>query len=139
MAHTNELDLIVKYADKKGGGSDGQLIIDDVELESSRDNRPRHGIGNGDPQVIEKGNSTYTFSTTAFMNSAAAKALKNIDNGDAETQAVYIRDDEVFKGKASGMVFNTLNVSSSDGGDTTVQIDADLTGIDWTDESANDS
>ncbi len=134
MSHTNEIDLVVKYAGKKGGGN-GQLIIDDVELEESRDNRNRHGIGNGETQVIEKGNKTATFSTTAFMNSASAKALKNIDSGKAETQSIYIRDDDVFKGKAGGMVFNKLKVSSSDGGETTVQIDADVLGINWSTQS----
>lgn len=133
MAHTSELDLVVKYADAKGGGSDGQLIIDDVELSSSRDNRVRHGIGNEDPQEIERGNSTYTFSTTSYMNDAAAGAIQRIDNGDATTDAVYIQDDNVFKGKADGMVTNDVTVSSSDDGDTTVSIDADLLGINWSD------
>jgi len=129
MGHTNEIDLVVKYADEKGGGADGQLIIDDVELSRSRDNRVRHGIGNEDPSEIEKGNKTYTFSTTAFMNSAAARALERIYEGDAEEQAVYVRDDGVFKDKAEGMVFNDLTTSASDGGDTTVSIDADLLGL----------
>ena len=134
MANTSELDLVVKYANKKGGGTDGQLVLDDVELNESRDNRIRHGIGNEDPQYIEKGNKEYTFSTTAMLNDAAASALKNIENGDAETQEIYIKDDDVLTGQAGGMVFNDLTVSSSDGGDTTVAVDADLTGITWTDE-----
>lgn len=128
---TNELDLVVKYAGQKGGGDDGQLIIDDVELSESRDNRTRHGIGNEDPQTIERGNKTYTFSTTCFMNEAASDAIKAIKNGDALTEAVYIRDDGVFTGKSNGFVFNDLTVSSSDGGDTTVAIDADLLGVSW--------
>jgi len=131
MAHTNEIDLVVKYASKKGGGTDGQLVIDDVELSSSRDNRNRHGIGNEDPQYIEKGNRTYTFSTTAMMNKAAAEALKRIDDGEAEADTIYLRDDEVFTGQAEGMVFNDLTTSASDGGDTTVAIDADLLGVDY--------
>jgi choline dehydrogenase-like flavoprotein len=130
MVHTNEIDLIVQFANEKGGGTDGQLIIDDVELERSRDNRTRHGIGNGEPQVIEKGNNTYTFSTTAYMNSASARALQRIYDGRAETQAVYVEDDGVWKDRADGLVFNTLTTSSSDDGDTTVQIDADLLGLD---------
>ena len=134
MANTNELDLVVKYANKKGGGTDGQLVLDDVELNESRDNRIRHGIGNEDPQYIEKGNKEYTFSTTAMLNDAAASALKNIENGDAETQKIYIKDNDVLTGQASGMVFNDLTLSSSDGGDTTVAVDADLTGITWTDK-----
>jgi len=131
MAHTNEIDLVVKYATKKGGGTDGQLVIDDVELSTSRDNRNRHGIGNEDPQYIEKGNKTYTFSTTAMMNEAAAEALVRIDNGDAEADTIYIRDDEVFEGQADGMVTNDVTTSASDGGDTTVGIDADLLGVDY--------
>jgi len=131
MAHTNEIDLVVKYASKKGGGADGQLVIDDVELSTSRDNRNRHGIGNEDPQYIEKGNKTYTFSTTSMMNSAAAQALVRIDDGDAEADTIYIRDDEVFTGQADGMVFNDLTTSASDDGDTTVAIDADLLGVDY--------
>jgi len=134
MANTSELDLVVKYANKKGGGTDGQLVLDDVELNESRDNRIRHGIGNEDPQYIEKGNKEYTFSTTAMLNDAAASALKNIENGDAETQKIYIKDNDVLTGQASGMVFNDLTLSSSDGGDTTVAVDADLTGITWTDK-----
>lgn len=130
MTHTNEVDLIVKYANKMGGGN-GQLLIDDVELQRSRDNRVRHGIGNDEPQEIEKGNKTYTFSTTCFMNSAAAQALNRIFEGDAETDAVYIRDDGVFEDSADGLVFNDLTISSSDGGDTTVEIDADLLGADF--------
>lgn len=128
--HTNEIDLVVKYATMKGGGDDGQLIIDDVELSRSRDNRVRHGIGNEDPQEIEKGNKTYTFSTTTLMNKTAAEALERIYEGDAETDGLYVRDSGVFKDKASGMVFNDLTTSSSDDGDTTVEIDADLLGLD---------
>ena len=131
MANTNELDLFVKYANKKGGGTDGQLVLDDVELNESRDNRIRHGIGNEDPQYIEKGNKEYTFSTTAMLNDAAAEALKRIDSGDAETDTVYIKDDDVLTGQAEGMVTNDVTLSSSDGRDTTVAVDADLLGIDW--------
>jgi len=54
MANTSEHDLIVKYAGKKGGGASGQLVIDDVEMSTSRDNRVRHGIGNENPQYIKK-------------------------------------------------------------------------------------
>lgn len=128
---TSEIDLIVKYADHKGGGSTGQLVIDDVELNTSRDNRTRHGIGNEDPQAIEKGNKEYTFSTTTHLNSAAKDALVRIDNGDAETDEIYLRDGDQFEGRADGMVFNDLTVSASDGGDTTVAIDADLLGVDY--------
>jgi len=131
MAYTSELDLVVKYAGQKGGSTDGQLVLDDVELSQSRDNRNRHGIGNEDPQYIEKGNKTYTFSTTAHLNSGAVTALQNIDNGDAETQAVYMKDDGQFEGRASGMVTNDVTVSSSDGGDTTLAVDADLLGVEW--------
>lgn len=129
-SHTNEIDLVVQYAGEKAGGN-GQLILDDVELSESRDNRTRVGIGNEEPQVIERGNKTYAFSTTAFMNEAAARALKAIDRGEAETQAIYLRDDDVFEGTADGMVTNDLTVSASDDGDTTVAIDGDLIGVDW--------
>jgi hypothetical protein len=128
--HTNEVDLVVKYASHKGGGEDGQLIIDDVELERSRDNRTRHGIGNSDPQVIEAGNNEYTFSASKYMNKAAADALERMYAGDARTDAVYVKDSGVFTQEASGMTINTLNVSASDGGDTMVQVDADLLGLD---------
>jgi len=131
MAYTSELDLVVKYANKKGGSTDGQLVIDDVELSQSRDNRNRHGIGNEDPQYIEKGNKTYTFSTTAHLNDGAVDVIDNIDSGDAETQAVYLKDEGEFEGRASGMVVTDMTLSSSDGGDTTVAIDADLLGIEW--------
>lgn len=129
MTHTNEHDLIIKFAGRKAGGDDGQLIIDDVELERSRDNRTRHGIGNEEPQVIEKGNRTYTFSTTAFMSSAMADALQRIDDGTAETQAVYVKDQGNWVESSGGIVFNRLRTSSSDDGDTKVEIDADLLGL----------
>ena len=131
MSTSNELDLVVKYAGQKGGGS-GQLVIDDVEISQSRDNRVRHGIGNEDPQNIEKGNRTYTFSTTTMMSSSAASALKDIDEGNAETQEVYIKEDGVWEETASGMVFNDLTTSASDDGDVTVSIDADLLGVTYT-------
>lgn len=133
MTTTNEVDLVVQYGGKKGGGTSGQLVIDDVELEESRDNRTRHGIGNEDVQHIERGNKEYTFSTTSIMSDSAAKALTTIADGEAETKAVYIKKSSVFEGRATGMVFNTLNVSASDGGDTAVDIDADLPGIEWSD------
>jgi len=131
MTTTNEVDLVVKYADHKGGGDDGQLIIDDVELNEGRDNRIRHGIGNDDPQNIERGNKTYTFSTTTIMSEKAAAALRRIENGQAETDAIYVEEAGNWKGVSDGMVFNDLSVSASDGGDTTASIDADLLGIDW--------
>jgi len=132
MANTNEIDLVVKYATEKGGGTDGQLIIDDVELSQSRDNRERHGIGNEEPQYIEKGNKSYSFSTTCMMNTAAARALKRIEDGNATTDTIYIKDDDVFTEQADGMVFNDLTVSASDDGDTSVSIDANLTGLSTT-------
>jgi len=132
MSTSNELDLVVKYAGQKGGGS-GQLVIDDVEISQSRDNRIRHGIGNEDPQNIEKGNRTYTFSTTTMMSESAASALKAIDDGTAETQEVYIKENGVWEETASGMVFNDLTTSASDDGDVTVSIDADLLGVTYTD------
>lgn len=129
-SHTNETDLLVKYAGQKGGGDDGQLIIDSVELERSRDNRIRHGIGNEEPQEIEKGNRTYTFSTTTYLNASAAAALESIEAGDAETQAVFVKDAQGnYTDKASGMVFNNLTTSASDDGDVTVDVDADLLGL----------
>lgn len=131
MAHTNEIDLVVQYADEKAGGPDGQLVLDDVELAQSRDNRVNHGIGNEDPSHIQKGNKTYTFDATMHMNDAAARALERIDDGDARTEAVYIKDAGVFEGRADEMVFNELTVSSSDGGDTTVSMSADLFGVDY--------
>jgi len=137
MPETSELDLVVKYGGKKGGGSDGQLVIDDVELSQSRDNRVRHGIGNSEPQYIEKGNPTYTFSTTSYMNGAAIGVIRNIETDNVATKAVYMKDGDVFKGSASGMVVNDITVSSSDGGDTTVSIEADLTGVNWTDNTTS--
>lgn len=140
---TNELDLVIKYAEEKGGATDGQLVIDDVELNRARDNRTRHGIGNEDPQRIEKGNKTYTFSTTAFMGDASVRALKRLERGDAEQKDVYVMstdDDEntQWKETASGMVWNDLTESSSDGGDTTVSIDADLLGLDLSGTAVED-
>jgi len=132
MTTTNEIDLVIKYSEEKGGSADGQLIIDSVELQRSRDNRTYHGIGNEDPQDIQRGNTTYTFSTTAHMNKAQARACKQMYNGVAETQAVYVREDDVFDEKADGMVWNEVTTSSSDGGDTTVDVSADLLGLDLT-------
>jgi hypothetical protein len=126
---TSEVDLVVKYANEKGGGPDGSLVIDDVELERSRDNRVRHGIGHEEPQSIERGNNTYTFSTTCFMNDAAARAMKRIHDGKATADTVYIREEGTFTETADGMMTNTVNTSASDDGDTTVQIDADLMGL----------
>jgi hypothetical protein len=132
MTHS-ELDLLVKYADHKGGGTDGQLIIDDVETQRSRDNRIRHGIGNENPQDIEKGNKTYSFSTTTMMSNAAADALERIVDGDAEQDALYVRKsgDDGWSEQADGMVWNDVTTSASDDGDTTVSIDADLFGLDF--------
>lgn len=133
MAYTSENDLVVKYAGQKGGSTDGQLVIEDVELQETRDNRRRHGIGNETTQYIEKGNKEANFSTTAHLNDGAVQALRNIDSGDAETQAVYIKNAGQFQGRASGLVFNDITVSSSDDGDTTLSLDADLLGIEWSD------
>lgn len=134
MSTVNETNLLVKYADAKGGGADGQLIIQDVELSQSRDNRIRHGIGNEDPQNIEKGNREYTFSTTTHLNETAIEAIRRIDSGEAETQTVYVKVDGVFSEEATGLVFNDITTSSSDGGDTTVSIDGDLLGIEYIDQ-----
>lgn len=129
MGHTNELDLVIKYATEKGGSIDGQLIIDDIEFSRSRDNRTRHGIGNDEPQVIEEGNKEYSFSTTTFMNNAAARALERIFDGLAVADTVYVRDPGNWKDQADGMVFNDVTTSASDDGDTTISIDADLMGL----------
>jgi hypothetical protein len=130
----NENDIIVKYGGKKGGGDAGQLVIDEVELNEASDNRIRHGIGNQDPSSIESGNNTYTFSTTVMLNDAAVAVLKDIKKGDRSTKAVYVRhngdSETVYKEKADGMVPNDITETVSDGGDTSVSIDADLLGLD---------
>lgn len=131
VSHTSEVDLIVHYAGKQGGGDSGQLIIDSVELGRSRDNRVRHGIGNDEPQAIEKGNKTYTFSTTTYMNSAAAEALENIFDGEYVVEDVYVREEGGFKDKANTMVLNDITTSADDDGDTTVDMDADLMGLEF--------
>jgi len=130
----NEQDLVVRYAKEKGGGEDGQLVIDDVELSETSDNRIRHGIGQQDPTSIEQGNKTYTFSATTMLNDAQVRALKRIDNGEARASSVYVLHTDsdgtiTYKEQAEGMVTNDVTRQASDDGDVSVSIDADLFGL----------
>lgn len=123
---TDDKDLVLTIADKSAGTTKGQLIIDDVELGGERDNSEYSGIGNEDTQGVGYGNKRHSLSETAILNGAAADLALSIDENDyLEGSFLSPNIDSTFR-----LHWNDWNVSASDDGDVTLDIDAIVTGLD---------
>ncbi|MDB9285387.1 hypothetical protein PN494_00170 [Halorubrum ezzemoulense] len=112
----------MKISDAEAGTTRGQLILDDVEFNKTRDNDPKHGIGNDEPQGIRYGNKTYSVSTTAHLNGASAELMLSAEGQDILTATLRTPNLEVNVGKLD---WNDVTVEASDDGDVTVAFDFD--------------
>lgn len=127
---TNETLLIVKIGDSKAGGTDGQLLLEDVEFSKERDNDPKHGIGNDTPQGISHGNITYNVSTSALLNGESADLVRNLDPYTPLSAELRLSDDadadiEVVQTKLD---WNSVSIEATDDGDIVLSLDFDARG-----------
>ena len=129
---TNETQLVVEIGDEKAGGVEGQLILDDVEFAKSRDNDPKHGIGNETPQGISTGNITYTVSASAILNDAAADLAQELGPDNTLHGELYIEEeaDVDFQVTRSKLDWNDVSIEATDDGDAILSVEFDARGPD---------
>lgn len=119
---TSDNELEVTISDAAAGTTKGQLILDDVEFRKERDNEPKHGIGNDEPQGIRYGNKTYMVSTTNILNGSAAELMLDAQDQDVLTASLRTPNLEVDVGELD---WNDVRVEASDDGDVTVSMEFD--------------
>jgi len=120
---TSDNELVIKIANEEAGTTRGQLVLDDVEFNKSRDNDPKHGIGNSEPQGMRYGNETYTVSATAHMNESAATLIT--DTNDEDLVPVGRLKTPNLLVEVGKLDWNDISVEASDGGDVTVSAEFD--------------
>jgi hypothetical protein len=112
---------------QKAGGTDGQLVLDDVEFGKSRDNTMVHGIGNRTPQGVQRGNITYEVSASAHFNDTAADLAKSLGPTDVLTGELYFRKDasSSFNVNFTALDWNDCSIEASDDGDVVMSVTFD--------------
>ena len=119
---TSDNELEVTISDAEAGTTRGKLILDDVEFRKERDNDPKHGIGNDDPQGMRYGNKTYHVSTTNILNDAAADLMLDAQGTEILTAVLRTPNLEVDVGKLD---WNDVRLEASDDGDVTMSAEFD--------------
>lgn len=137
MALDPQENLIVRVSGVKGGGS-GQLILNDVEFNGTRDNSIYHGIGNDDPQDVSPGNKEYTMDLETIANERTFDMTAQVIEGDASVEDAEIRSVNdngtvVDRVTIGGFVWNDFAYAASDGGDYTISITADCYDVNFSD------
>lgn len=127
---TDETQLVIEIGDQQAGGVEGQLILDDVEFGKSRDNDPKHGIGNETPQGISTGNITYTVSASAMLNGAAADLARQLGPDNTLDGELYIEEeaDAEFNVLRSKLDWNDVSIEATDDGDAILSVEFDARG-----------
>lgn len=133
---TDDKDLIVKISDYKGGGTSGQLIIDDVSVSAERDNTSYSGIGNDGVEGVGFGNKTYSFSGTTILNSDAAELAESIDSKDYLEGYLKTPNTEYSCGQ---LFWDDWEVSASDDGDVTFEVNFTVSDFSFEPGSEEDS
>ena len=119
---TSDNELEITISDAEAGTTQGQLILDDVEFRKERDNEPKHGIGNDEPQAMRYGNKTFEVSATSILNESAAQLMLDAEGQDILTAVLRTPSLEVDVGKLD---WNDVMVEATDDGDVTVSMDFD--------------
>lgn len=119
---TSDNELVVTISDAEAGTTEGQLILDDVEFNKSRDNDPKHGIGYDEPQGMRYGNKTYEVSATGYLNEATADLVLDAEGQDILTAVLRTPNLEVDVGQLD---WNDVTIDATDDGDVNVSFDFD--------------
>lgn len=127
MGVTSDSQLKVTIGDKQAGGTQGQLILDSVEVSHSRDNDPKHGVGNDEPQGMQLGNITYEVTASAHLNGAAADLAKSIKPHTPISATFQTTEDAdgSLSTNQSELYWNDVTVEAQDGGDVVVSLGLD--------------
>ena len=128
---TDESLLVIEISSngnsQKAGGTNGQLVLDDVEFGKSRDNTMVHGIGNRTPQGVQRGNITYEVSASAHFNDSAAELAKSLGPTDVLTGELYFRQEgaDSFNTHFEALDWNDCAIEASDDGDVVMSVTFD--------------
>lgn len=117
---TSDNELVVRIGGQSAGSTAGQLILDDVEYNKTRDNEEKHGIGNAEPQGIRYGNRTYSVSATGIANQSTAGMLNEARDDNIITGVLRTPNKTISFGKLD---WNDVTVEATDDGDVTVSVD----------------
>jgi len=117
----------------QGGGQGGTAVVNDSTLSIERDNTMHHGIGNNEPVDHTAGNKTYTLDEEAQVSREVYEAMKAMYREDIPAEGAILDDDgdtptvDVNIGK---IVWNTIELGTSDGDDVTINFSADCYDVD---------
>lgn len=119
---TDANDVIVKIGSGgnqvQGGGTEGVLIIDEVEIGVTKNKEKKYGVGNESAQGRTSGNREVDVSFTHIGQNATL--AENAEDGDFE---FILRGDE-YKYELDH-VDGDFTVTVSDGGDYEIDFDGD--------------
>lgn len=127
-------DLIFNYDGVTSSGEaadeSGQLILESVSLTVERDNDPKHGISNKEPQAMSYGNKTYTLSFEGHVNEAIADVVVAMYLDDQTPRDADLRSEGAMEATIGKIDWNSVEKSGSDDGDVTLSVDADCRNVD---------
>lgn len=121
---TDDKDLLIRIGDAQAGGVNGQLILEDINVNFSRDNTQYSGIGNKGTQGTSFGSIEYSVSVTDHLNEKGADMLDAaFNNNDSLRGIVRSPNFEVSVGELN---WNNIDLDASD--DDTYQLSIDFDG-----------
>lgn len=136
-----DADLLLRI-NNNDGGSEGQLLLENVTFSGSRDNSMIYGIGNKRAQDVDPGNEEFTISVDMYMNQRAAAMLRRIVEGEAtgptagyggssgsDLDVAYLLLDGAIEATIRDFRWNSFDIDVSEDGEVSVSLEADCLGV----------
>lgn len=121
---TDDKELLVRIGDEQAGGVEGQLILEDLNVNLSRDNTTYSGIGNEGTTGTSYGNVSVSLSLTDHVNESGARMLDAAVNSDTPVRGIVRSPNlEISIGELD---WNNIDLDAAD--EDTYQLSIDFDG-----------
>jgi hypothetical protein len=121
---TDDKELLVRIGDEQAGGVKGQLILEDLNVNFSRDNTRYSGIGNEGTTGTSHGNVQVSLSLTDHLNESGARMLDAALNSSTPVRGIVRSPNlEVAIGELD---WNNIDLDAAD--EDTYQLSIDFDG-----------
>lgn len=121
---TDDKELLVRIGDEQAGGIEGQLILEDLNINLSRDNTTYSGIGNEGTTGTSHGNASVSLSLTDHVNESGARMLDAAVNSDTPVRGIVRSPNlEISIGELD---WNNIDLDAAD--EDTYQLSIDFDG-----------
>jgi len=124
---TDDKDLLIRVGDQQAGGIEGQLILEDINVNFSRDNTQYSGIGNEGTTGTSYGNVMYSVSVTDHVNEAGADLLDEAFNSDSPLRGI-VRSPN-FEVSIGQLDWNNIDLDAADEDSYQLSMDFDGQGV----------